>query len=100
METPKPTKAQQEAMRLLAGGGGNRSTRAFADKTVHSPTGHITAATITVLVRNGWATWGPEASLRKPLLLTTAGHAHLPADTSNTPADPSTGTAPAGTRTA
>ncbi|MGW5399619.1 hypothetical protein [Streptomyces sp. NPDC003952] len=100
VETPKPTKAQRDALHLLAGGGGYRSTRAFADKAVHSPAGHITAATVTVLVRNGWAVWGPEASLRKPLLLTAAGRAHLPADISNTPTDSSTYTVPAGIRRA
>lgn len=79
MSTPKPTKTQRNALALLADGNAYRSTRAFADSNVHATGGRITAATATVLVRNGWATWGTEAGLRKPLLLTDAGRAHLPA---------------------
>ncbi|WP_030188204.1 hypothetical protein [Streptomyces violaceorubidus] len=79
MRTPKPTKTQRNALVLLADGTAYRSTRAFADTNVYAPGGRITAATSTVLVRNGWATWGPEVGLRKPFLLTDAGRAHLPA---------------------
>ncbi|WP_226487489.1 hypothetical protein [Streptomyces parvulus] len=80
MSTAKPTKAQRNALVLLADGHAYRSTRAFASADVHAPDGRITAATTTVLVRNGWATWGTEVGLRKPLLLTDSGRSHLPAD--------------------
>jgi hypothetical protein len=80
MAASKPTKAQADALALLANGGAYRSTRAFADKTVHAPGGRITAPTAAALVRHGWAKWGPEERLRKPLLLTDAGRTHLPAD--------------------
>lgn len=80
MAFPRPTPAQKTALALLAGGGAHRSTRAFADKTVHAGGGRIAPATATALVRNGWAAWGAEESLKKPLLLTDAGRAHLPAD--------------------
>jgi hypothetical protein len=53
-------------------------TRAFADSSVIADGGRIATATVTVLLRNGWAMWGPEVSLRKPLILTDAGRAHLP----------------------
>ncbi|WP_055694115.1 hypothetical protein [Streptomyces prasinopilosus] len=79
MTTPKPTKAQAAALTLLAKGGAYRSSRAFADSTVHADGGRITGPTANALVRNKWAVWGPEVSLRKPLLLTDAGRAHLPA---------------------
>ncbi|MEU2309372.1 hypothetical protein [Streptomyces misionensis] len=79
MATSKPTKAQAAALALLAKGDAYRSTRAFADSSVHADGGRISAATVSVLVRNGWAAWGPEASLKKPLRLTEAGLAHLPA---------------------
>lgn len=81
MALPRPTPAQKTALALLAGGTAHRSTRAFADKAVYADGGRITPATATALVRNGWAAWGPEASLKKPLLLTDAGRAHLPAGT-------------------
>lgn len=79
---PRPTKAQRDALTLLAKGDAYRSTRAFADSNVYATEGRITAATATALVRRGWAKWGAEVSLRKPLLLTEAGRAHLPADRS------------------
>ncbi|MFI1189238.1 hypothetical protein [Streptomyces californicus] len=78
-KSPKPTKAQALGLELLSKGGAFRSTRAFADNRVHSPGGSIAPATVSVLVRNGWATWGPEVSLKKPLDLTDAGRAVLPA---------------------
>jgi hypothetical protein len=81
MTLPRPTPAQKTALALLAGGSAHRSTRAFADTSVHADGGRITPATVAVLVRNGWAAWGPETSLKKPLLLTDAGRAHLPAGT-------------------
>ncbi|MFF5257099.1 hypothetical protein ACFY4K_34445 [Streptomyces leeuwenhoekii] len=80
MASQKPTKAQAAALALLANGDAYRSTRAFADRAVHSPRGRITDATATALVRDGWAVWGPEAGLKKPLLLTDAGRSHLPPD--------------------
>ncbi|MET8605759.1 hypothetical protein ABZV92_19670 [Streptomyces rubiginosohelvolus] len=76
---PKPTKVQALALKLLSKGGAYRSTRAFADNRIHSPEGSIAPATVSVLVRNGWAMWGPEVSLKKPLDLTDAGRAVLPA---------------------
>jgi hypothetical protein len=75
---PKPTKAQLAAITLLAKGSAYRSTRAFANNTIIADGGHITAATAATLVRNGWATYGREAGLKKPFLLTDAGRAHLP----------------------
>ncbi|MGQ4353124.1 hypothetical protein [Streptomyces drozdowiczii] len=68
-----PTKAQRDALVLLAAGGAYRSTRAFAGSGVSAPGGRVAATTAAALVRYGWATWGPEVSLRKPLLLTEAG---------------------------
>ncbi|MEU2358967.1 hypothetical protein ABZ599_39505 [Streptomyces misionensis] len=80
MAVTKPTKAQRDALVLLADGTAYRSTRAFADNNVYANEGRIAAVTASALVRHGWAKWGTEASLRKPLLLTDAGRAHLPAD--------------------
>lgn len=57
MASQKPTKAQAAALALLANGDAYRSTRAFADRAVHSPRGRISDAT-AALVRNGWAVWG------------------------------------------
>ncbi|WP_413754822.1 hypothetical protein [Streptomyces sp. MMBL 11-3] len=79
MAAARPTRTQKDALALLAAGGAYRSTRAFADSSVIATGGRITGATAAVLVRNGWAVWGTEASLKKPLLLTDAGRAHLPA---------------------
>ncbi|MET8725409.1 hypothetical protein [Streptomyces misionensis] len=80
MTATKPTKAQRDALVLIADGSAYRSARAFADNNVYAKGGRITAATATAIVRHGWAKWGPEVSLQKPLLLTEAGRAHLPAD--------------------
>ncbi|MEU2358604.1 hypothetical protein ABZ599_37530 [Streptomyces misionensis] len=80
MAATRPTKAQKDAIVLLADGNAYRSARAFADNNVHATGGRITAATAAALVRHGWAKWGPEVSLRKPLLLADAGRVHLPAD--------------------
>lgn len=79
MPIAKPTKAQRDALALLAKGGAYRSTRAFANDSVYADGGRIAPAVARVLVRNGWAAWGPEESLKRPLLLTDAGRAHLPA---------------------
>ncbi|WP_274036596.1 hypothetical protein [Streptomyces sp. MMBL 11-1] len=75
----RPTKTQALALELLSKGGAFRSTRAFSDNRVYTPEGSIAPATVSVLVRNGWAKWGPEVSLKKPLDLTDAGRAFLPA---------------------
>lgn len=72
---PKPTSAQRAALTLLAAGPAYRSLRAFADTSVYANGQRITPATVTALVRHGWATWAPEESLRRPLLLTDAGRA-------------------------
>lgn len=65
MADPKPTRAQRDALVLLAKGNAYRSTRAFSNDSVHADGGHIPPATVKALVRNRWAMWGPEVSLRK-----------------------------------
>ncbi|MFS4103778.1 hypothetical protein [Streptomyces sp. PD-S100-1] len=78
MASVKPTKAQKDALVLLAAGPAHRSTRAFADSSVVTSGGRIPPAVAAALVRNGWAVWGDEVSLKKPLLITDAGRTHLP----------------------
>jgi len=74
----KPTPAQAAALALLAGGPAHRSCRAFADSSAYREGRRITAATATALVRAGWAAWGPESGLQRPLTITDTGRAHVP----------------------
>ncbi|MBB5108251.1 hypothetical protein [Streptomyces spectabilis] len=74
----KPTQAQIAALHLLADGSAYRSSRAFADTSAYREGKRITAATAAALVRAGWAEWGAEAGLKRPLTITDAGRAQLP----------------------
>lgn len=77
MTTPKPTKAQHTALTHLAKGGAYRSLRAYATTAVIANGTTISAATASILLSNGWAQWGPEEALRRPLLITDAGRAYV-----------------------
>lgn len=76
--TAKPTTTQMNALALLADGSGYRAERAFSNGSVYTSGGVLNRVTVGVLLRNGWATWGPEVNLRKPLTLTAAGRDLLP----------------------
>lgn len=77
MATVKPTRSQLAALRLLADGSGYRSERAFSNGSVFTAGGIISRVTVGVIVRNGWASWGAEESLKTPLRLTGTGRAHI-----------------------
>ncbi|MFK0154218.1 hypothetical protein ACIQVK_19360 [Streptomyces sp. NPDC090493] len=83
MATPEPTKAQADALALIAGGDVYRWEHSDSWWIIAPDNMQIPKATAASLVKRGWAAYSALLGVKRPLTITDAGRAHLP-DASST----------------
>ncbi|MFI8932546.1 hypothetical protein ACIG3E_33400 [Streptomyces sp. NPDC053474] len=74
----KPSKAQMTVLSLVNSGRVYRWERAASSYFTAPDGSRIAKATVSALVKSGWAQYGDLEGIRRPLLITDAGRAQLP----------------------
>ncbi|MFG2970901.1 hypothetical protein ACGFZS_47295 [Streptomyces sp. NPDC048288] len=78
MAIPKPTKAQTDALALIARGDVYRWEHSGSWWIIAPGNMPIPKVTAASLVKRGWAVYGDLLGVKRPLTITDAGRAHLP----------------------